>query len=35
LYDETEAACEGTRPVFPFDDQQRRDVAVYVLKEHP
>jgi glucose/arabinose dehydrogenase len=22
-------------PVFPFDDQQRRDLAVYVLKEHP
>jgi len=22
-------------PVFPFDDQQRRDLAVYLLKEHP
>ena len=22
-------------PVFPFDDQQRRDLAVYVLREHP
>lgn len=26
---------QSPMPVFPFDDQQRRDLAVYVLKAHP
>ena len=26
---------QAPMPVFPFDDQQRRDLAVYVLQQHP